>query len=100
MSRIRCTECGKHWIDQEAYKADQGCDKSWCKNTEEVIEMGRRRGRGVKAAPTEVVNEHGIRQVRLHTHTSTHQVLSKWNEKEPVEKIKVPDAIQINIFLR
>lgn len=63
--------------------------------------MGRRRGRGVQTeVPAVVLNEHGIRQVKVQKHEKAERVWSKWDESQPIETIIVPDAIVINIFPR
>lgn len=104
---IRCKECGKVWNGISAYKADQGCDRPHCQNTEEAIRVSRRRGRGVGVGhikPDKLIdvpdNDAPVRQVRLQVHKTTCPVTSTWDHEEPLVTMEVSDVININIFPR
>ncbi len=102
--RVTCKDCGKTWVNRDAFDEDKGCDRGWCNNTEEAI-LSRRKGRAGKDKPPHIEPKTAMVLVenpnpKIQQHITTSQVLSLWDKEEPLVELIVDDALNINLFFR
>lgn len=108
MSRITCRDCGKVWQNRAEYDESPGCDKGWCLNTKEGMDVARRRGRAgnkppfIDTTPAEVEEskDGALPQAKIQIHMTRGPVLSRWDTDAPELELIIPDVININIFPR